>query len=82
MLLQAEEINEVMQDATTFEMYAQLIPAILGAARYQGKTSLLYEVKTPEIQRVVAILKDMGYTVIQINGSEIVIDWKNPIIHH
>nr|DAX26422.1 MAG TPA: hypothetical protein [Caudoviricetes sp.] len=82
MLLQAEEINEVMQDATTFEMYAQLIPAILEATRYQGKTSLLYEVKTPEIQRIVAILKDMGYTVIQANGSEIVIDWKNPIIHH
>ena len=82
MLLQAEEINEVMQDATTFEMYAQLIPAILEAARYQGETSLLYEVKTPEIQRIVAILQDMGYTVTQANGSEIVIDWKNPIIHH
>ena len=82
MLLQAEEINEVMQDATTFEMYAQLIPAILETARYQGKTALLYEVKTPEIQRIVAILQDMGYTVSQASGSEIVVDWANPIIHH
>lgn len=82
MLLQAEEINEVMQDTTTFEMYAQLIPAILEAARYQGKTSLLYEVKTPEIQRITAILQDMGYTVTQASGSEIVIDWTNPVIHH
>ena len=71
-----------MQDATTFEMYAQLIPAILEAARYQGETSLLYEVKTPEIQRIAAILQDMGYTVSQVSGSEIVIDWTNPVIHH
>lgn len=82
MLLQAEEINEVMQDATTFEMYAQLIPSILEAARYQGKTTLLYEVKTPEIQRIATILQGMGYTVSQASGSEIVIDWTNPVIHH